>query len=316
MNLHKNARLTPHGRPLLVRRIVEDGLRVEEAVQACGVSVRTAYKWLARFQHEGTQGLQDRSSRPCSSPVATSVEHVQQILERLRTRQTYRQIAQELDVAHSTVARIVRRAGLNRLASLEPAQPVKRYEHKLPGDMLHLDIKKLARFHRPGHRVTDDRTRHRHGAGWEYVHIAIDDHSRVAYSSIQPDERAISAGRALIIALRYYRNLGVRFRRLLTDNGAAYRSALFARLVRRLGLMHHFTRPYTPRTNGKAERFIQTSLRELAYAQSYDSSEQRAEHLMHWLHRYNWHRPHSSLGHKPPISRIHISLNNVVALHS
>ncbi|WP_368930060.1 IS481 family transposase [Achromobacter xylosoxidans] len=315
MNLHKHARLTPHGRALLVHRILREGLRVEEAAQACGVSARTAYKWLDRFRCEGMAGLSDRSSRPGRCPHATPASVVRQVLTRRRERQTYRQIGDALGLGQSTVARIVRQAGLNRLSALEPQRPHNRYEHPKPGDMLHLDIKKLGRFRRPGHRVTGDRTQSSDGAGWEYVHVAIDDHSRVAFSCIQKDERAISAGHALIAALRYYRSLGVQFSRVLTDNGACYRSGLFARLLRRLGLKHRRTRPYTPRTNGKAERFIQTALREWAYARSYDHSDQRAAHLMPWLHHYNWHRPHASLDYKPPISRIPIPVNNVVALH-
>ena len=180
--------------------------------------------------------------------------------------------------------------------------------------MLHLDIKKLGRFNRPGHRVTADRTLNSRGAGWEYVHIAIDDHSRIATASVHPDESATSVCAALLQAVRYYRSLGIRFARVLTDNGVAYRSRKFQRLCRRLGIKPKRTKPYTPRTNGKAERFIQTALREWAYARSYESSSQRTEHLPGWLHRYNWHRPHSSLGYLPPVSRLK-SLNNLVGLH-
>lgn len=316
MNLHKHARLTPHGRALLVRRILHEGLRVEEAAQACGVSARTAYKWLDRFRQQGPAGLADRSSRPGRCPHATPEPVEMQVLARRRERQTYRHIGDALGLGQSTVARIVRRAGLNRLSALEPPRAQNRYEHPNPGDMLHLDIKKLGRFRRPGHRVTGDRTQSSDGAGWEYVHVAIDDNSRVAFSCIQKDERAMSAVHALIETLRYYRTLGVSFRQVLTDNGACYRSALFARAMRRLGLKHRRTRPYTPRTNGKAERFIQTSLREWAYARSYDSSDQRAAELTTWLHIYNWHRPHASLDYKPPISRIPMPVNNVLALHS
>lgn len=316
MNLHKHARLTPRGRALLVDRILVHGLRVREAAHAAGVSVRTAYKWLHRFREEGQSGLLDRRSRPRRCPHATPDHIVDQVLTERRQRRTYRQIADTLEIGQSTIARILRRAGLHRLAELEPPRPDNRYEHHAPGDMLHLDIKKLGRFRRPGHRVTGDRTHASDGAGWEYVHVAVDDHSRVAFSCIQSDERAISAVRALIAALRYYRHLGVRFTRVLTDNGACYRSALFARALRRLGLKHRRTRPYTPRTNGKAERFIQTGLREWAYARSYDSSDQRAEHLMPWLHHYNWHRRHAGIGYRTPISRILPLMNNVVALHS
>lgn len=314
MNLHKHARLSPRGRALLVDRIISHGLRVEEAAQAAGVSVRTAYKWVKRFREEGVEGLKDRSSRPRRCPHATPEAVVNQVLDQRRARQTYRQIAEQLTVAPSTVARLLRRAGLHRLADLEPALPENRYEHAAPGDLLHLDIKKLARFRKPGHRVTGNRQINSDGIGWEYVHLAIDDHSRVAFGSIEPDERGSSACKALMQAVRYYRSLGVRFSRVLTDNGACYKSRRFRRLVRRLGMRHLRTRPYTPRTNGKAERLVQTSLREWAYARSYASSDQRASAFRRWLHHYNWHRPHASLGYKPPISRI--ALNNVLGLHT
>lgn len=314
MNLHKHARLSPRGRALLVDRILVHGLRVEDAAHAAGVSVRTAYKWLKRFKQEGPEGLLDRSSRPRHCPHATPDTVVEQVLEQRRARLTYRQIAEQVHVAPSTIARVVQRAGLHRLAELEPAPPVTRYEYAQPGQLLHLDIKKLARFRKPGHRVIGDRTINSDGIGWEYVHLAIDDHSRVAFGCLKPDERGISACRALLLALRYYRTLGVRFERVLTDNGACYKSRRFRRLIRRLGLRHLRTRPYTPRTNGKAERLVQTCLREWAYARSYDSSECRAQAFTGWLHHYNWHRPHASLDYRPPISRI--PLNNVVGLHS
>ena len=317
MNSHKNARLTPHGRALLVRRVLEEGLRPVEAAQAMGVSRRTVYKWLRRFHEEGLAGLQNRSSRPRCCPHQTPAKRVSVVIERRRRRQTYRQIALALDLSQSTVARILKRAGLNRLAYLDPPKPANRYEYAAPGDLLHLDIKKLGRFRRPGHRVTGDRSNTpRRGPGWEYVHIAIDDHSRVAFSSIHADETALSACQALLKALRYYASLGVRFKRVLTDNGAAYRSRRFKRLCERLGLRHLRTRPYHPRTNGKAERFIQTTLREWAYARSYPSSEHRAQHLLDWQHQYNWHRPHASLDYQPPISRIPIPENNLVGLHN
>lgn len=316
MNTHKNARLTLHGRALLVDRILKQGLRPEEAAQAMGVSVRTAYKWLARYRQEGTAGLENRSSRPQRCPHAVSEQQQTQIIKRRRERQIYRQISQEVGVSPSTVARVLRRKGLNRLSALEPARPANRYEHDRPGDLLHLDIKRLGRFSKPGHRVTGTPQKGRsRGAGWEYVHVAIDDHCRVGWADIRPDETALSAGRALIAAVRYYRGLGIRLRAVLTDNGGCYRSYAFARLCRRLGLKHRFTKAYSPRTNGKAERFIQTALHEWAYARSYDSSNQRARHLTAWLHRYNWHRPHASLGYKPPVSRLP-EMNNLVALHS
>lgn len=314
-NHHKHARLTVHGRALLVRRMVEQQLRPEEAAHAAGVSVRTAYKWLKRFREEGLAGLRNRSSRPSHCPHATSAQTRQQLIEMRKERRTYRQISQASGVSHSTVARIMRAEGLHRLSALEPAPPVQRYEYDRPGGLLHLDIKKLGRFRRPGHRVTNDRRHDSRGAGWEYVHVAIDDYSRIAFSTIHPDEASASACLALIQALRYYKALGITFERVLTDNGACYKSRRFARLCRRLGLKHKRTKPYTPQTNGKAERFIQTVLREWAYARAYESSEQRARHLPHWLHQYNWHRPHASLSYKPPISRL-VGLNNLVDLHT
>lgn len=315
MNLHKHARLTPRGRALLVQRML-NGLRVEDAAQAAGVSVRTAYKWLKRFREEGEIGLMDRSSRPHSCPHATAIALVEQLIELRRSRKTYRQIAQILGLAVSTVARRLKQAGFHRLAELEPAPVVVRYEYANPGDLLHLDIKKLGRFWKPGHRVTGDRQQCSDGAGWEFMHVAIDDASRLAFTSLHPDERGSSACRALLQALRYYRGLNICFRRVMTDNGACYRSRAFQRLCARLRLKHIRTKPYTPRTNGKAERFIQTSLREWAYARSYDTSQQRAAHLLPWVHHYNWHRLHASLGYLPPISRAPLPLNNVLGLHS
>ena len=228
MNSHKNARLTPHGRALLVRRILEHGLRPAEAAQAMGVSVRTAYKWLKRFREQGEGGLMNRSSRPLRSPRALSPGLRRQIIERRHLRQTYRQIGQTLGVGHSTVARVLHRAGLNRLAALEPARPENRYEYQAPGDLLHLDTKKLGRFERPGHRVTGNRRQDSPGAGWEYVHVAIDDHSRVAFSTLQEEETGECACRALLQTLRYYASLGVRFRRVLTDDTPATSPHAFA----------------------------------------------------------------------------------------
>ena len=317
MNNHKNARLTVYGRLLLVRRILEDGLRPIEAAQAMGVSSRTAYKWLHRYQAEGEAGLQNRSSRPQQCPHATPKNLIRCVIKLRRKRRTYRQIALVLGLSQSTVARILATAGLNRLSQLEPARPDNRYEHEAPGDLLHLDIKKLGRFKRPGHRVTGDRKRTpKRGPGWEFVHIAIDDHSRIAFASVFPEETGRSACRALMQAIRYYKSLGIRFRSVLTDNGGAYKSKAFQRLCNRLGLVHKCTRPYKPRTNGKAERFIQTALREWAYARSYKTSDQRAQHLMPWIHQYNWHRPHASLNYQPPISRSGLTVNNLLSTHS
>lgn len=316
MNTHKNARLTFHSRVILIKRIVEQGMRPREAAQAQGVSPRTAYKWLARFRAEGWDGLCDRTSRPRRCPHQSSSDQRRQVIALRRERRTYRDISQRLGVSASTVSRVLIRAGLNRLAALEPAPPVRRYTHAAPGDMLHLDIKKLGRFRRPGHRVIGAGHGHSRGAGWEYVHIAIDDHSRISWAGLYPNETGASAWRALFAAVRYYRSLGIRFKRVLTDNGMCYISKVFARACRRLGLKHQRTKPYCPRTNGKAERFIQTALREWAYARTYDNSDQRAAHLPNWLHEYNWHRPHASLNYQPPISTLGLAVNNLLTLHS
>ena len=315
MNIHQNARLTPKGRALLVRRVL-GGENAQAAAAACGVSERTVRKWLARFRAEGQAGLVDRSSRPLRSPRRTAAPSAARVVALRRQRWAGYRIATRVGVSQATGSRILRRAGLNRIRDLEPAPPVRRYEHPAPGDLLHLDIKKLGRFQRAGHRVTSDKSHRCRGAGWEFVHVAIDDHSRVAFSQILSDERSDSAVAFLNAAVGYYRSLGVRIRRLLTDNGSCYRSRLFRDACRRLGIRHRFTRPYTPRTNGKAERFIQTALREWAYARSYCSSQQRAAHLLPWLHDYNWHRPHAALRYRPPFSRLMLPMNNLLTLHS
>ena len=315
MNMHKNARLTPRSREVLVNRVIIHGQPVSEVAQAMGVSVRTVYKWVARYRAEGLAGLLDRSSRPAASPTAAGVLVRDRVIRLRRERRTFRQIAQATGISLSTVGRILRRAGISRLRDLEPAPPVMRYERETPGELLHLDIKKLGRFRQPGHRVTGNRRVDSAGAGWEFVHVAVDDASRVAFTQVRPDEKAASAWRFLIDAVRYYRFLGITITGVMTDNGSCYKKK-FNRACRRLGIKHIYTRPYTPRTNGKAERFIQTALREWAYARTYTCSEQRKQHLPGWTHQYNWHRPHASLGYQPPISRISDSVNNLLALHS
>ena len=229
---------------------------------------------------------------------------------------TAAEIAEALRMALSTVSLILKRAGLGRRSRLEPLEPVNRYEHQRPGELVHLDIKKLARFDRAGHRLLGRGPgRFETGAGYEYLHVCVDDYSRLAYVELLPDERGTTAAAFLRRAARRFASRGITIERVLTDNGVAYRSRKFGRLCRRLGIRHKFTKPYTPRTNGKAERFIQTALREWAYARCYESSAQRTEQLPGWLHRYNWHRPHASLGYLPPVSRLN-SLNNLVGLHN
>ena len=316
MNIHKNARLTPYGRELIVRQI-ESGQTPEAAARAAGVCPRTAHKWLARFKAEGIEGLKDRSSRPHRLRKPTPAAIVAKVEVLRRQRFTGKQIAADLGISPATVSRILNRLGLNRIQALEPAAPVCRYERDHPGELIHIDIKKLGRFERIGHRITGDPQQGKsRGAGWEFVHVCIDDASRLACSEILPDEKKESAIAFLKAAIAYYQSLGVTVQRVMTDNGSCYRSKAFRDACRDLGLRHIRTRPYTPKTNGKAERFIQTALREWAYAQAYPDSHHRAAELPIWLHRYNWHRPHGSLESKPPISRIALDRDNLLRLHS
>jgi transposase InsO family protein len=325
MNMHKNARMTPIGRERLVQGVV-DGQTPEAAARAAGVCPRTVRKWVARFKVEGRAGLMDRSSRPKRLYRPTPAAIVEQVEVLRRQRFTGKQIAADLGVSPATVSRILRRRGLNRMRDLEPAEPVRRYEHEHPGDMIHIDIKKLGRFDQIGHRMTGDRTRQSSkrgtrqgkawGVGWEFVHVCIDDHSRVAFSQILPDEKASSAVPFLEAAVAYYKSLGVTVTRVMTDNGSCYKAFDFRDACRDLGLKHIRTKPYTPKTNGKAERFIQTALREWAYAQAYPTSDRRGEELPIWLHRYNWHPPHGGIKSKTPISRLALTEDNLLRLHS
>jgi len=318
MDTHKNASLTPRGREAMARSVIEGGLSKAAAARQFHTTPKTVAKWVGRFRAEGVTGLQDRSSRPLSSPGQTTPAICAVIESLRRQRHTGEQIAAEVGVSAATVSRVLKRLGLNRLAALEPAEPIRRYERAAPGEIIHIDIKKLGKFNRTGHRITGDRTGQSktRGIGWEYVHLAIDDHSRLAYSEILPDEKRGSCLRFLFNALRFFQNLGVKVERVMTDNGSSFRSCRYAKALRRLGIKHLRTKPYTPKTNGKAERFVQTSLREWAYARAYTTSEERASELPRWLHRYNWHRPHGSIGAKPPISRISITEDNVLRLHS
>ncbi len=317
MNIHKNARLTPIGRERLVRQ-VESGQTPETAARSAGVCPRTVRKWLARYRSEGVAGLQDRSSRPRRLHRPTPSTTVERIEALRRQRFTGQQIARDLGVSPATVSRVLCRLGLNRIAALEPAEPVRRYERERPGELIHIDIKKLGRFERTGHRITGDRTgqSNSRGIGWEYLHLVVDDHSRLAYSEILPDEKRGSCLTFLFNALRFFRRHGVAVECVMTDNGSAFKSRRYAKALRLLGITHKRTRPYTPKTNGKAERFVQTSLREWAYAKAYETSDQRRHELGAFLFRYNWQRPHMSLGAKPPISRLGLSQDNLLRLHS
>ena len=313
MNSHKHARLTPKGRALLVGRVLEQGWTVIAATAAAGVSERTGYKWLARFKVEGENGLTDRSSRPHGCRGQCSAEEHQFFERRRRQRAPLWRIAQESGRSLATLSRCMKRIGLSRLKSLEPVEPVRRYERAAPGELLHIDTKRLGRINGVGHRITGDRTKNRSkGSGWDAVHLAIDDHSRVSFARIKPDECTSSCVEFLREAVTYYAGLGVRIDRLMTDNGAGYKK-IFDAACHELGIRHIRTRPYTPKTNGKAERFVQTSLREWAYARPYESSAQREAALQPFIHRYNWHRPHSALNHQPPMTRIP-AMSNLVKL--
>jgi transposase InsO family protein len=317
MDIHKNARLTPHGRERLAR-MIGSGQTPQAASEAVGVCPRTGRKWRARFEQEGQAGLQDRSSRPHRLRQPTPPEVIERIASLRRQRMPGNEIAATVGVSASTVSRVLKRLGLSKLSALEPAQPVRRYEREQPGEMIHLDIKKLGKFNRVGHRITGDRKgqSNSRGVGWEYVHVCIDDASRVAFSKIMKTECGRCAVAFLKAAVAYYASLGITVLRVMTDNGSCYRSRAFARACRRLKLKHIRTKPYTPRTNGKAERFIQTSLREWAYAHAYLNSRQRARQLPFFMHRYNWHRPHASIGRVPPITRLGLTKDNLLRLHS
>ena len=319
MDTHKNAPLTPKGREMMVRAVLDCGLRKAVAARQFNTTPKTVGKWVERFRAQGVDGLKDRSSRPLSSPSQTAPAACAAVEALRRRRYTAKQIAAEVGVSPATVSRILRRFGLNKLSALEPAEPIRRYERDHPGELIHLDIKKLGRIGSVGHRITGRSAgvvnRH-HGIGWEYVHVCIDDASRVAFVQVMPNQRKESAVSFLMAATAYFARLGVHVERVMTDNGSCYRSKTFRAACKRIGLRQVFTKPYTPKTNGKAEQFIQTALREWAYAQAYQNSDQRSAELHNWLHRYNWHRPHGSLKANTPISRLGQSEDNLLRLHS
>ena len=315
MDYHHHARLTVHGREALARSVVEGRLGLCEAAAEHRLSRQSAAKWVRRYREQGVDGLKDRSSRPRRLRQPTSPEQVLLVETLRRERWTGARIAQQTGLSRSTVSRVLARAKLSRMPGLEPPMPVQRYEHAHPGDLLHLDIKRLVKIARPSHRVTGDRRDTVRGIGAEYVHVAIDDHSRIAFSAIYPDETRPSVLHFLNAALAYYARLGIHFKAVLTDNGVSYRSYAFADACKQLGLKHRRTRPYTPRTNGKAERFIQTALKEWAYAHTFQNSSEREKQLAPWIHQYNFHRPHSSLARSPPISRSGLDVNNLLRLH-
>ena len=307
MNVHKNARLTPQGRLLLVQRVNQEGWTVTMAAAAAGLSQRQSYRWLARYRTGGAAGLADRSSAPQHCPQRIGAARVVEIARLRRQRMSGPAIARELAMPVSTIGAILRRLGLGRLAALEPKPAIRRYERQSPGELIHLDTKKLGRIEGVGHRITGRSrgavNRH-HGIGWEGLHVCIDDASRLAYSEVLPDERKESAVAFLQRAIEWFARHGVKVERVMTDNGSAYLSRRWREVCGALGLRHIRTRPYTPRTNGKAERFIQTSLREWAYVQAYASSAERTAALVPWMSHYNTERPHAALGNNPPATRL------------
>jgi transposase len=319
MKLHANARLSVKGRELLVDRILMQGWSLTKAAEAAGVSDRTAAKWVARFREEGEQGLLDRSSTPKSSPSRTPDERIQVIAALRRLRMTGAEIAECLDMAVTTVSGLLTRIGMGKLGRLG-IEPAVRYERSRPGELIHIDVKKLGRIARPGHRVLGRRSaggHHRriYDRGWEFVHVCVDDATRLAYVEVLDDEKAVTAIAFLRRAVAFYAAHGVTVERLLTDNGSAYRSGIHAVACRALRIKHIRTRPYRPQTNGKAERFIRTMLGGLAYAAIYRNSDERTAALSGWLELYNWRRPHGALNRKPPGTRLH-ELNNVLGSYT
>jgi transposase InsO family protein len=309
MRLHRNARTCPASRRLLVDRILVERWPVAEAAAAAGISERTAAKWLRRFRDEGASGLVDRSSAPWRVAHRTPPDRVDAIAALRRVRLTGAEIGWMLGVPLSTVHAILKRLGLGRLSRLEPAEPANRYERRWPGELVHVDVKKLARIDGVGHAATGTRRgqKSRKGTrrvGYEYVHVCVDDATRLAYVEVLPDERATTAIGFLRRCLGFYTARGVRVERVMTDNGSAYRSAAWALAARALGIRHLRTKPRRPRTNGKAERFIRTMLNGWAYGAIYATSHERARGLPGWLDYYNHHRPHGSLAHQPPGHRL------------
>lgn len=313
MNVHRRAKTTPLSRALLVQRVTCEAWPMGQASRAAGVSRQTVRKWVKRFLLEGEAGLLDRSSRPRRSPRKLPADREQWLLQlRRKYHLTAQVLAEKTGIPRSTVGRILRRHRLSRVRDLEPKLEIRRYERQAPGELLHLDIKKLGRIDGVGHRITGRRQHRSRGIGWDYAHVAIDDFSRLSYMEVLSDECGATVAGFLRRALLWYRQHGIEVRRVLTDNGSGYVSKVFAELCRESQLRHIRTRPYTPRTNGKAERFIQTSLRNWAYGKPYNSSRQRLEALPAWLHFYNHHRPHAALGRLPPASRV----NNLLDTHN
>jgi transposase InsO family protein len=317
MRIHANARTCPKSRKLLVRRIEEENWSLMVAAEAAGISERTAAKWLARWRAEGDLGLEDRSSAPKRVPARLPAERLAAIEALRRLRMTAAEIAEVLGMALSTVSRWLARIGLGRRSRLAPPEPPNRYERKRPGELIHVDVKKLGRIQggagkrvRGGRRSpynrqeTDRAGVRRNTVGWEFVHVCVDDATRLAYVEVLPDEKGATAAGFLRRAVAWFKEMGITVERVLSDNGSCYRSRVHAEACRELDMRHLFIRPYRPRTNGKAERFIQTLTNRWAYGAIYGSSRERSAALPGWLDHYNYRRPHGSLRHRPPAARL------------
>jgi len=325
MKLHANAALSLNQRRRMVGRVVDQGWSLTKAAEAAEVSGRTCSKWVGRYLAEGETGLLDRPSAPLSIPHRTPEDRVEVIAALRRLRMTAAEIAFCLGMALSTVSAVLTRIGLGKLSRLEPPEPANRYERRRAGELLHVDVKKLGRIRLAGHRVTGRRKQRRTtytpdgrrigDAGWEFVHVCVDDATRLAYVEVLPDEKATTAAGFLRRAVAFYRRHGIRVERVMSDNGACYRSTIHALACRALGLRHQRTRPYRPRTNGKAERFIRTLLAGWAYGAIYGSSAERTAALDGWLWTYNHRRPHGALSHKTPIARLN-ELNNLAGSYN
>jgi transposase InsO family protein len=322
MKLQANARICPHSRRLAVDRVEREGWTLAAAAEAAGVSVRTVSKWRRRYRVEGAPGLLDRCSVPSLVPARTSEERVALIAALRRLRMTGAEIAEALAMPTSTVSGILTRSGLGKLSRLEPVEPANRYEKQRPGELVHVDVKKLGKIGRPGHRVTGrvsggGHQRRSYDLGWEFVHVCVDDATRLVYVEVLDDEKALTAVGFLRRAVAHFAALGIRVERLMTDNGSAYRATIHALACKTLGIKHLRTRPYRPRTNGKAERFIRTLLAGWAYGPIYRNSDERRAALAGWLDYYTRRRPHRSLSHQTPAERLQaLNQNNVLGSYT
>jgi transposase InsO family protein len=315
MKYHPMARTTVYQREQLAKAVLEGRLSLKEAAAEFKLSRQSAGKWVKRYREEGRDGLRDRSSRPERLWHQTPPEIVARVERMRREGWTGLRIAKATGLSSATISRILVRLRLNQKHMIEPKPPPVRYEHAAPGDLLHLDIKKFARIVKAGHRITGDPRDETRGAGWEFLYVAVDDHSRIAFTAMYPNEQAVSSTDFLVKAVAYFKRFGIIVQRVLTDNGPCFLAHLFRNACATLGITPKRTRHYRPQTNGKAERFIQTAIREWAYARRYENSTERLDELSPWTHQYNWHRPHSSLQHKPPISRSGLDVNNLLIHH-